>query len=233
MFGARAGKQRCRRRAHGEQAALDRTRLGTCARSAARRSTKIAANPAGLIVDLQAVMTDNVGPFRTAAKLNAALAEIDRIAGAIAGDPMSSGEPSDSVLVDWLDLRNMLLVARGVALPALARTESRGAHQREDYPGLDAVGSSIRSIDLRDGKIALSSRQPRCRHGNGERPGMNATLLIQARRRRRAAQGRALRRAVRCTARPCSTVCAMSAAIRTRRSLFASPASMPMPARNA
>ena len=36
--------------------------------------------------------------------------------------------------LDWFDLRNMLLVARTVTQAALARTESRGAHQREDFP---------------------------------------------------------------------------------------------------
>jgi succinate dehydrogenase / fumarate reductase flavoprotein subunit len=140
VFGARAGKS-----------------AATAARMQ-RRSTKIAANPAGLIVDLQAVMTEKVGPFRTAATLNAALAEIDRIAQAIAGDPMSSGEPSDSVLVDWLDLRNMTLVARSVCLAALARQESRGAHQREDFPGMDPRFTFNQMIDLRDGKLALSSK---------------------------------------------------------------------------
>jgi succinate dehydrogenase / fumarate reductase flavoprotein subunit len=32
----------------------------------------------------------------------------------------------------------MLLVARAVAQAALQRTESRGAHQREDFPALSA-----------------------------------------------------------------------------------------------
>ena len=36
--------------------------------------------------------------------------------------------------LEWFDLRNMLLVARIVAEAALARCESRGAHQREDFP---------------------------------------------------------------------------------------------------
>ena len=38
--------------------------------------------------------------------------------------------------LDWFDLRNMLTVARAVTQAALARTESRGAHQREDFPDM-------------------------------------------------------------------------------------------------
>ena len=117
------------------------------------------ANPAALIVDLQAVMTDKVGPFRTETKLTEALSEIGRIARAIGPDPMSSGEPSDAMLVDWLDLRNMTLVAESVCRAALARQESRGAHQREEYPGMDARFEFNQIIDLRDGKLALSTNK--------------------------------------------------------------------------
>ena len=38
---------------------------------------------------------------------------------------------------DWFALRNMLDVARVVTTAALERTESRGSHQREDFPKLD------------------------------------------------------------------------------------------------
>jgi len=43
----------------------------------------------------------------------------------------------DCIRVDWFDLFQMLLVAEVVTRAALLRTESRGAHQREDFPGLD------------------------------------------------------------------------------------------------
>ncbi|MXY13456.1 MAG: fumarate reductase/succinate dehydrogenase flavoprotein subunit, partial [Chloroflexi bacterium] len=36
-----------------------------------------------------------------------------------------------------IDLRNVLTVARACALAGLARTESRGAHTRDDYPQTD------------------------------------------------------------------------------------------------
>ena len=112
MFGARAGKS-----AAAAARTANKQRWTSRAASPAldllrRRTTKLAANPAALIVDLQAVMTDKAGPFRTEATLDDALAEIDRIAAAIGPDPMASGAPSDAVLTDWLDLRNMTLVAR-------------------------------------------------------------------------------------------------------------------------
>jgi succinate dehydrogenase / fumarate reductase flavoprotein subunit len=97
-----------------------------------------APNPAATIAALQALMSDNVGPFRTADKLRIAIDRLADLARELGERPLiSTSGGFDPVLIDWIDLRNMLLVAQAVALPALARTESRGAHQREDHPGLD------------------------------------------------------------------------------------------------
>ena len=178
-------------------------------------------------------MTDKVGPFRTEAKLNEALAEIDRIARGNRARSDVLGRTVRCVLVDWLDLRNMTLVARSVCLAALARQESRGAHQREDFPGMDPRFKFNQVIDLRDGKLALSSKSSRAAGTEiGERPGMNATLLIK----RGAANEphRVERFDVPFVAG--QTVLDGLRYIRAnpiRRSPSASPASMPMPARNA
>jgi succinate dehydrogenase/fumarate reductase flavoprotein subunit len=57
--------------------------------------------------------------------------------------------------LDWLDLRNMLLVARTVAQSALMRTESRGAHQREDHPGTLTEWQVNQVASLRGGRLNL------------------------------------------------------------------------------
>jgi succinate dehydrogenase/fumarate reductase flavoprotein subunit len=93
-------------------------------------------NPAAMIAQLQAVMADDVGPFRTEAKLKQALTAIEGMTAAVGDRPIGSGGPFDLELMDWFDLRNMLVVARTVTVAALARKESRGAHQREDFPGM-------------------------------------------------------------------------------------------------
>jgi succinate dehydrogenase/fumarate reductase flavoprotein subunit len=104
------------------------------------RSTKLrdAPNMAAAIASLQSLMSENVGPFRTGDKLRIAIDRVADLRRDIGDRPLASSSGGfDPVLIDWLDLRNMLLVAEAVALPALARTESRGAHQREDHPGLE------------------------------------------------------------------------------------------------
>jgi succinate dehydrogenase/fumarate reductase flavoprotein subunit len=82
-------------------------------------------------------MAEKVGPFRTRDRLEAAAGGLMRLRRDLGEVPLSSADGFDPVLVDWLDLRNMLLVAQTVVAAAIGRTESRGAHQREDYPGLD------------------------------------------------------------------------------------------------
>jgi len=114
-------------------------------------------NPAALVIELQAVMADQVGPFRTAAKLAAALARLDALRRALGAVPPGAPRTFDLARVDWFDLRNMLMVAEAVALAAAARTESRGAHQREDHPALKPEWRLNQVLRLESGRLALST----------------------------------------------------------------------------
>jgi succinate dehydrogenase / fumarate reductase flavoprotein subunit len=159
VFGARAGRNAARRALQGSslwwpQAADPALDL---LRSAQKRD---APNPAAVVVELKALMADTVGPFRTEEKLRCAVQAIARFKTEIGEIPFSSAAAFDSVLVDWLDLRNMLLVAQSVTLPALARTESRGAHQREDHPGLDDDWRVNQLVVLSGGQIRLGRSAP-------------------------------------------------------------------------
>jgi succinate dehydrogenase / fumarate reductase flavoprotein subunit len=95
-------------------------------------------NTAALVARLQEVMSADVGPFRSAAGLARAAVALEALAVEL-GDapPGRPGTPHDLARLDWLDLRQMLLVADAVVQAASAREESRGAHQREDFPGQD------------------------------------------------------------------------------------------------
>jgi succinate dehydrogenase/fumarate reductase flavoprotein subunit len=159
VFGARAGRNAARRALQGSslwspeaaRPALD------LLRSARRRDTP---NLAAVVVELKALMADMVGPFRTGEKLRSAVQTIERLKTDIGEIPFSSAVAFDPVLVDWLDLRNMLLVAQSVTLPAQARTESRGAHQREDHPGLDDNWCVNQLVALSYGEIRLNRSAP-------------------------------------------------------------------------
>jgi succinate dehydrogenase/fumarate reductase flavoprotein subunit len=114
-------------------------------------------NTAAMIQTLQATMADDVGPFRTREKLARARGAIDELAAALGERPAGDGQAFDMQRIDWLDLRNALLVARIVAEAALKRTESRGAHQREDFPGMEPAWQVNQTARLSGGRPVLSS----------------------------------------------------------------------------
>lgn len=117
-----------------------------------------AINTAEMVQTLQAIMQDDVGALRTDAGLTRALEKIDGMTAEIGDRPQGSGKSFDMRRVDWFDLRNMLMVAKSVAEAAIARTETRGAQHREDYPKTSPDWALNQFITLRDGRVTLSKR---------------------------------------------------------------------------
>ncbi|TFL15722.1 FAD-binding protein [Pusillimonas caeni] len=118
-------------------------------------------NVAALIARLQALMQDYVGPFRNEEGLQHALGELQVLKAELGEVLPGDGGPQDPVRLDALDLHNMLLVAEAVTRSALARRESRGAHQRDDFPGMDDAWTLNQTLALDKGQWRLDTEPVR------------------------------------------------------------------------
>jgi len=88
--------------------------------------------------EMGSVMDRKVGVFRTEADLQEALAEIRALQVRFKEVDLGKSDMRfNYAMVRALELENMLELAEAVALGALARRESRGAHWRNDYPKRD------------------------------------------------------------------------------------------------
>jgi len=153
VFGRVAGRSAA---ARGAGAPLDRT-------AAAPALTLVegvgpACNTAALLARLQAAMARDVGPFRTAAGLLRALDAVAALRAELPALPPGAPRPHDLARQDWFDLRQGMLVAEAIIRAALARTESRGAHQREDFPGMDDGWACNQAITLGEAGLAIARR---------------------------------------------------------------------------
>jgi succinate dehydrogenase / fumarate reductase flavoprotein subunit len=118
-------------------------------------------NPYTLHSELQQTMNDLVGIIRREHELEAAIEKLAEFSPRREKLAATGGRTFNPGWHLSVDLRNMLLVSECVAKAALERTESRGGHTREDYPGMSADWRKINlvcSLD-QDGK-ALIKRQP-------------------------------------------------------------------------
>jgi succinate dehydrogenase / fumarate reductase, flavoprotein subunit len=110
-----------------------------------------AESPYAVHRDLHKVMQSLVGIFRTAEDLKKAFTELEELKARAA---KASVEGSRLFNPGWhlaSELKSMLTVSEAVALSALARTESRGAHSRIDYPNYDPVWEKKHNIIVREG----------------------------------------------------------------------------------
>ena len=158
VFGARAG----------ESAADDAMRSQSdwnekLAATAVKRLQNVSAGsgedgipPIGVQTELQKLMWENAGPFRTGENLTAALTRIEQMRDRDL--PRLRIGPAGRFnldLHDAFELRAMLLTGESVVRSALSRPESRGAHQREDFPNTDYRCLKNQAVELKDGELQI------------------------------------------------------------------------------
>jgi succinate dehydrogenase/fumarate reductase flavoprotein subunit len=105
--------------------------------------------------ELRAVMWDRAGLVRDGEGLGAAASTAERIAAELGRVGVPGGAAFNLAWQDWLNLGNQATVANLIATGALARTESRGAHYRSDFPApADAPLYTVR-IQSRGGECSV------------------------------------------------------------------------------
>ena len=105
-----------------------------------RRATDIlnreqGENPYAVHEQLMDMMQANVGIIRLGAELEFAVKDIQRLKALSATVKAHGATQYNAGWHEAIDLRNLMIVAEAVARHALLRTESRGGHTREDFPG--------------------------------------------------------------------------------------------------
>jgi succinate dehydrogenase / fumarate reductase, flavoprotein subunit len=103
-------------------------------------------SPYAIHDDLQGIMQTLVGIFRNEEDLHQALSEIEKMKARASRVHVEGSRLFNPGWHLARDLESMLTIAEAVARSALARRESRGAHSRIDYPGLDDAWGKMHNV---------------------------------------------------------------------------------------
>jgi succinate dehydrogenase / fumarate reductase flavoprotein subunit len=112
------------------------------------RASKGSSKPGQLRVIMQKVMMDDVGVFREGPNIEKAIETIRDLRQRYQNDITidDQGYQFNTDLLEAWELGCMLDLAQVTAKSALARTESRGAHSREDFPKRDDVNWMVHTL---------------------------------------------------------------------------------------
>ncbi len=94
-------------------------------------------NPFLLHEDLKDKMQTYVGIIRSEEDLRKGLEHIERLKDETSKAKVEDNRHFNASWHQTFDMRNMMIVSEAMARSALARTESRGGHAREDFPEMD------------------------------------------------------------------------------------------------
>lgn len=110
--------------------------------------------------ELQKTMWEKVGPAREEDKLKEGLKILFEIEEKFREIAISGANQYNTELLDAIELQFMIPIAKSIAMSALTRKESRGAHIRLDYPERDDHSWLKNTVVSKDqtGKIAVNTQ---------------------------------------------------------------------------
>ncbi len=163
VFGKRAGESAASFAADNGAIALDERQLEETSEFALEPFQREGGGggPYQVQYDLQETMQDKVGIIRKDSELTEALAKIEEYREAAASVPVGGNREYNPGWHTALDLHNLLTVSQMIAMAARERTESRGAHTRDDHAGKDPEWGKVNLILTKgsDGEMKIEKRQ--------------------------------------------------------------------------
>ena len=107
---------------------------------------------------LYETMWQKVGIIRDEAGLRTALADLNSLEEELDRTGIADGNRAFNLTWhDWLNLKSLAQVSRAIAEAALARTDSRGAHYREDFPEAGPLETSaFTSLRMENEKLKIN-----------------------------------------------------------------------------
>jgi fumarate reductase flavoprotein subunit len=108
-------------------------------------------------------MWEDVGILRDRAGLQRGIARLAELDTQLANTGVADGDRGFNLSWhDWMNLKNLITVSRVIAIAALEREDSRGAHYREDFPETGFLpGSTYTVARLAAGKVTIANEQVR------------------------------------------------------------------------
>ena len=103
--------------------------------------------------ELQEIMQKSFGVFRSGNLMREGVAKLSALREQVENVALpDKSAPFNTARIDALELQNLFEVAEATAIAAEARTESRGAHARDDFKERDDENWLCHSLYLRDGR---------------------------------------------------------------------------------
>src|ERR1700691_2734919 len=137
VFGKRAGEYAARFAKDNRAGAVDTAQVDEGARQSLEAFERQGESPYQVQYDLQDLMQDLVGIVRREDELERALEGIAKLKQRAGKVGIGGNREYNPGWHTALDLKHLLTVSEAIALAAIERKESRGAHFRDDYPEKD------------------------------------------------------------------------------------------------